>query len=56
MCAAIVHAHGGTISLEDSGLPGANFVVRLPSAAPQDGNGSTAITSISPEVRGAARV
>lgn len=36
---AIAHAHGGTISLEDSGVPGASFVVRLPSAAPGNRDG-----------------
>jgi heavy metal sensor kinase len=36
LCAAIVQAHGGVISLEDSDAPGANFVVRLPAGAASD--------------------
>ncbi|MDQ6742673.1 MAG: ATP-binding protein [Candidatus Dormibacteraeota bacterium] len=56
LCAAIVHAHGGAISLEDSGLPGANFVVRLPGPASKEGSGRTGVASVSSDLRGPALV
>jgi heavy metal sensor kinase len=44
LCAAIVQAHGGVISLEDSDGPGANFVVKLPAGAARDGDNGRAGT------------